>query len=176
MKSSCASCTSGCASSSEERGVRSKPCRRLAKALLAGLLLAAAAAGAAREAPRISEIRVAELPREARETLQLIKHGGPFPYARDGSIFGNRERLLPLRERGYYREYTVKTPGARDRGARRIVAGGCAPAAAPRRGNNDAGNAGARRNAPAQHFVAPCAGGEYYYTIDHYASFRRIRE
>lgn len=158
--------------------MRGETCQRFATALLMGLLLAATAAGAARESPRISEIRVAELPREARETLQLVKQGGPFPHTRDGSVFGNRERLLPLRERGYYREYTVKTPGARDRGARRIVAGGCARAAAsaaPRR-NNDAGDAGVRRNAPGQHFVAPCADGEYYYTIDHYASFRRIRE
>ena len=64
-----------------------------------------------------------DLPREALHTLALIKQGGPFPHARDGATFGNREKMLPLRERGWYREYTVKTPGARDRGARRIVAG-----------------------------------------------------
>lgn len=64
-----------------------------------------------------------QLPGEAIETLALIKKGGPFPYARDGATFSNRERMLPKRERGWYREYTVKTPGARDRGARRIVAG-----------------------------------------------------
>ena len=81
----------------------------------------------------------------------LIKAGGPFPYARDGSVFGNREKLLPPRSRGYYREYTVKTPGARDRGARRIVAA--------------AGTPGDVRTS-----------GEYYYTGDHYNSFRRIRE
>lgn len=63
------------------------------------------------------------LPPEARETLARIKAGGPFPYPQDGRTFQNREKRLPLRERGYYREYTVKTPGARDRGARRIVAG-----------------------------------------------------
>jgi ribonuclease T1 len=63
------------------------------------------------------------LPREAVETIALIRKGGPFPYQRDGAVFGNREKLLPARERGWYREYTVKTPGARDRGARRIVAG-----------------------------------------------------
>ena len=84
-----------------------------------------------------------ELPPEARETLPLIKSGGPFPYARDGVVFNNREGLLPKRERGYYREYTVRTPGAKDRGARRIVAG---------------------------------RGGEFYYTADHYRSFRRIIE
>ena len=69
------------------------------------------------------EVRVGQLPVEARATLELIKAGGPFPYAQDGRIFNNREGLLPQRSRGYYREYTVRTPGARDRGARRIVAG-----------------------------------------------------
>ena len=64
-----------------------------------------------------------QLPREAIETVALIRKGGPFPYQRDGAVFGNREKRLPARERGWYREYTVKTPGARDRGARRIVAG-----------------------------------------------------
>ena len=63
------------------------------------------------------------LPVEARATLALIKTGGPFPYAQDGRVFSNRERLLPAQRRGYYREYTVRTPGVRDRGARRIVAG-----------------------------------------------------
>lgn len=91
----------------------------------------------------IPQIAAADLPREARDTLRLIKRGGPFPYSKDGSAFSNRERLLPLRSRGYYREYTVPAPGARDRGARRIIAG---------------------------------SSGEYYYTDDHYASFRRIRE
>ena len=64
-----------------------------------------------------------ELPKEALETLALISKGGPFPYPRDGATFGNREKQLPARERGWYREYTVKTPGAKDRGARRIVTG-----------------------------------------------------
>jgi ribonuclease T1 len=63
------------------------------------------------------------LPPEARQTLELIKKGGPFPYERDGVVFGNREKHLPQRQRGYYREYTVKTPGVKHRGARRIVAG-----------------------------------------------------
>lgn len=89
------------------------------------------------------EIALAELPPEARGTLSLIKAGGPFPYSRDGATFRNREGLLPGRAHGYYREYTVRTPGARDRGARRIVAG---------------------------------SNGEYYYTHDHYRTFRRIRE
>jgi ribonuclease T1 len=70
-----------------------------------------------------AKVKAQSLPPEARETIALIRKGGPFPHAKDGSTFGNREKLLPLRERGWYREYTVKTPGARDRGARRIVAG-----------------------------------------------------
>ena len=69
------------------------------------------------------DVRLGELPAQARQTLALIKADGPFPYARDGAVFGNREGQLPRHSRGYYREYTVKTPGARDRGARRIVAG-----------------------------------------------------
>jgi ribonuclease T1 len=95
------------------------------------------------KAPKIAVVNTADLPKEARATLTLIKQGGPFPYPRDGSVFGNFERRLPPRQPGYYKEYTVPTPGARDRGARRIVAGG---------------------------------QGEYYYTGDHYKSFRRIRE
>ncbi len=92
---------------------------------------------------QVAEVAVAELPPEARRTLALIRKGGPFPYDRDGIVFNNREKLLPLRERGWYREYTVVTPGVRHRGARRIVA---------------------------------ARSGEFYYTDDHYASFRRIRE
>ena len=68
-------------------------------------------------------IEKGQLPKEALETLVLIKKGGPFPHERDGVTFGNREKLLPARERGWYREYTVRTPGERTRGARRIVAG-----------------------------------------------------
>lgn len=73
--------------------------------------------------PGIPEIEAAALPPEARETIALIRKGGPFPHQRDGSTFGNREAILPGRERGWYREYAVRTPGAKDRGARRIVAG-----------------------------------------------------
>lgn len=69
------------------------------------------------------DIPVSSLPAEARETLSLIRAGGPLPYARDGVVFGNREGHLPRRPRGYYREYTVPTPGRSDRGARRIVVG-----------------------------------------------------
>jgi len=68
-------------------------------------------------------VAAAELPPEAREVLRAIDRGGPFPCAQDGATFGNRERRLPYRARGYYREYTVRTPGRSDRGARRIVAG-----------------------------------------------------
>ena len=89
------------------------------------------------------EIAVTDLPREGRDTLALIKKGGPFPYAKDGTVFGNREGRLPRQKRGYYREYTVRTPGERTRGARRIVAG---------------------------------KQGDYWYTDDHYETFRRIRE
>jgi ribonuclease T1 len=78
---------------------------------------------AAQRAAGLPEIAVAELPEAARETLRLIRRGGPFPYERDGAVFGNFEKLLPAKERGYYREYTVKTPGVKSRGARRIVAG-----------------------------------------------------
>ena len=89
-------------------------------------LFVALPAGAQKEAPHasdVAEVVAAELPKEARETIALIHKGGPFPYAKDGAIFGNREAHLPRQKRGYYKEYTVKTPGVRARGARRIVAG-----------------------------------------------------
>lgn len=70
-----------------------------------------------------SAIAISELPPEAQATMQLIRQGGPFPYPRDGVVFGNYERILPLQPRGHYHEYTVKTPGAHNRGARRIVCG-----------------------------------------------------
>jgi guanyl-specific ribonuclease Sa len=95
--------------------------RRLLAA--AALLLALPAA-----AFQASSVAVAELPPQARETLHLIDAGGPFPYRKDGVTFQNRERRLPEQPRGYYREYTVPTPGSRDRGARRIVSGGKPPA------------------------------------------------
>lgn len=71
----------------------------------------------------IGEVALADLPPEAQRTVRLIEQGGPFPYRRDGVVFGNFERRLPYRPRGYYREYTVPTPGERTRGARRIIAG-----------------------------------------------------
>jgi ribonuclease T1 len=71
----------------------------------------------------MATVQVSALPAEARRTLALIDKGGPYPYARDGIVFGNFERHLPGHQRGYYHEYTVKTPGSRDRGARRIITG-----------------------------------------------------
>ncbi|MFI5692825.1 ribonuclease domain-containing protein [Kribbella sp. NPDC051586] len=68
-------------------------------------------------------VAIADLPKEAQDTLKLIDQGGPYPYSRDGVVFGNLEKILPKRDRGYYHEYTVTTPGEKDRGARRIVTG-----------------------------------------------------
>jgi ribonuclease T1 len=89
--------------------------------LLTGLLALFVSFGAAGFSESVIEKK--QLPKEAVETLALIRKGGPFPHARDGVAFGNREKLLPARQRGWYREYTVRTPGERTRGARRIVAG-----------------------------------------------------
>ena len=71
----------------------------------------------------ITTVSARELPREARRTIELIKQGGPYPYKKDGVTFGNFEKRLPLHERGYYKEFTVPSPGSRDRGARRIILG-----------------------------------------------------
>ncbi|MGE5339047.1 MAG: ribonuclease domain-containing protein [Gemmatimonadota bacterium] len=109
------------------------------------------AARTGRDHAAIGEIAVADLPREARDTLALIRRGGPFPYRKDGTVFQNRERRLPIQQRGYYTEYTVRTPGRGDRGARRIIAGKGATGSA-------------------------ASSGEYYYTDNHYQTFRRIRE
>ncbi|MBC3918337.1 ribonuclease [Undibacterium sp. CY18W] len=115
----------------------------LALALLAATSFAKDTGGL----PNIAYVNVAELPKEAQTTLKLIKQGGPFAYDKDGVVFGNYETRLPKQKRGYYHEYTVKTPRARNRGARRIIAG-----------------------------ADPQTSGEYYYTEDHYESFRRIKE
>jgi ribonuclease T1 len=113
----------------------------------AGLAAGGAATARTTEPPtHDATVALAALPTEARHTHRLILNGGPFPYDKDGTVFGNRERLLPRQTRGYYREYTVKTPGARNRGAKRIVCGGQPP-------------------------TRPEA---CFYTDDHYASFRRI--
>jgi len=97
--------------------------RRAAAALLAVTLLTLGGAAAERAPGAIPEVAASELPAEARKTIALIRKGGPFPYRRDAVVFGNFEEKLPARARGYYREYTVRTPGAKDRGAQRIVAG-----------------------------------------------------
>jgi ribonuclease T1 len=76
-----------------------------------------------RDTSGLAAVQVADLPLEARRTLDLIAAGGPYPYSRDGVVFRNRERLLPRRASGYYHEYTVPTPGEDDRGARRIITG-----------------------------------------------------
>jgi ribonuclease T1 len=80
-------------------------------------------AGARARQSSIATVNAADLPREARQTIALIRQGGPYPYKKDGVVFGNFERRLPLHERGYYREFTVPSPGARNRGARRIILG-----------------------------------------------------
>jgi ribonuclease T1 len=93
-------------------------------------------------------IALAQLPAQGQDMMKLIYAGGPFKYDKDGVVFGNRERILPANNRGFYREYTVKTPGERTRGARRIVCGG----------------------------LKPTAPDACYYTDDHYASFRKIAQ
>ena len=116
----------------------------LRRYLLCALVFAAAGmpiVSPARAFAPVETVSVHELPREAQVTLDLIRRGGPFPYRRDGIEFQNRERRLPPRPRGYYHEYTVVTPGARDRGASRIIAGD---------------------------------SREYYFSADHYRSFRRV--
>src|SRR5688572_15176918 len=94
-----------------------------AAVLLVAATLAPPAAWSRGDDAHSAPIAIADLPPEARETLWLIRSGGPFPHERDGVVFSNFERRLPARERGYYREYTVPTPGLKHRGARRIVAG-----------------------------------------------------
>lgn len=100
---------------------------RIAAALAAVMALAFMAEAPAQRGPSaardIGDVSFAALPLEARETIALIRKGGPFPYAKDGVVFGNREGILPRQKRGYYREYTVKTPHERTRGARRIIWG-----------------------------------------------------
>ena len=127
---------------------------RTGLALVLGAAFSLASSSAlARKAPEASvavpgfeTIALTDLPRDGRTTYARIKQGGPFNSDKDGSVFGNRERLLPRERRGYYREYTVETPGVRHRGARRIVCGG------------------ARVKLP----------DACYYTSDHYSSFRKI--
>jgi ribonuclease T1 len=120
--------------------------RLLAAAIFAAIAPAPLAYG--RSAPdTLPTVALRELPPEAVTVLAQIHAGGPFRYDRDGVVFGNRERVLPAKARGYYHEYTVPTPGAKNRGARRIVCGG-----------------------------PPQRPDACYYTDDHYQTFRRIRE
>jgi ribonuclease T1 len=113
-----------------------------------GSVLVGAAVQARGPVDGLDTVALSALPVEAQKTQGLIRTGGPFPYSKDGVTFGNREQLLPRRERGFYREYTVPTPGSKDRGARRIVCGGQRP-------------------------TQPEA---CYYTADHYASFKLIAQ
>uniref|UniRef100_UPI0035710E51 ribonuclease domain-containing protein n=1 Tax=Streptomyces capillispiralis TaxID=68182 RepID=UPI0035710E51 len=125
----------------------------------------------------MATVRETALPAEARRTLDLIDAGGPFPYERDGAVFGNFEGLLPQRPRGHYREYTVPTPGSPDRGARRIVTGRDFEGLLPQRPRGHyreytvptpgSPDRGARR-------IVTGRDGETYYTDDHYASFTAV--
>jgi ribonuclease T1 len=128
------------------RTLPSSAARKFGLALLLGAAVWSGAVQARGVVTEADSVALEQLPEQARQTEQLVRRGGPFPYAKDGTVFGNRERLLPRHKRGYYREYTVKTPGSRDRGARRIVCGG----------------------------EKPSAPDACYYTADHYASFKRI--
>jgi ribonuclease T1 len=126
-------------------------CLKRLRFVVAGFLLGAVVASAGVQtrgsAPdgSLTVISVNDLPRHGAQAYELILRGGPFPHEKDGVVFANRERLLPAQNRGYYREYTVMTPGSRDRGARRIVCGGQAK-----------------------------APDICFYSDDHYASFRKI--
>jgi ribonuclease T1 len=116
-------------------------------ALLLWLAAGIALTASARTTPQaLSEVVLADLPKEARDVHALVGRGGPFPFDRDGVVFGNREQLLPLKPRDYYHEYTVRTPGVKGRGGRRLVCGG-----------------------------PPTTPDACYYTADHYRSFRKIR-
>ena len=100
--------------------------------ILAPLWVMAVTPGLAKEMSGMADfplVLAADLPKEARDTLHLIHQDGPFPYAKDGVVFSNREKTLPRQPRGFYHEYTVKTPGVRNRGALRIVCGGKNPPA-----------------------------------------------
>jgi len=111
--------------------------------LAAGIALTASARSTP---PELADVALADLPKEARDVYALVGRGGPFAFDRDGIAFGNREKLLPARARDYYHEYTVRTPGVKSRGGRRLVCGG-----------------------------PPTTPDACYYSDDHYRSFRKIR-
>ena len=128
---------------------RLQPWRRLLRwgaGIAVAALTAIAPVQAREQVPTVGTVSLASLPVQARTVYSAVFAGGPFVSGKDGSVFGNREQILPRERRGFYREYTVPTPGARDRGARRIICGGLVP-------------------------TAPSA---CFYTGDHYASFNRI--
>jgi ribonuclease T1 len=118
----------------------------LAAALLTSIQVQAKEAPQGVAAPET--VALSALPREAQTTHRLILAGGPFPHSKDGIVFGNRERILPSKARGYYHEYTVATPGSRNRGAKRLVCGG----------------------------QPPTTPDVCYYTDDHYASFKQVAQ
>ena len=121
--------------------------RQLGLALAVVATLATGTGVSAKEsATATATVALSALPPQAQSTHGKILAGGPFPHDKDGSVFGNRERHLPAKVRGYYREYTVQTPGARNRGARRLICGG----------------------------TPPTKPEVCFYTDDHYASFRRV--
>jgi ribonuclease T1 len=125
---------------------------RLLVACVFGLVgIALTDATFARDVPSITndstQVLSTDLPKEAAQTLALVRKGGPFPHEKDGVVFGNREKQLPKQPRGYYTEYTVRTPGAKNRGARRLVVGG-----------------------------EPQTSKEIYYTDDHYQTFKRVKQ
>jgi ribonuclease T1 len=132
----------------ERRGLRKKEPQVIRKWGLAVVLAlgSVAASGVQAKGPAAEPVPLAQLPEPAQQTYQRVLGGGPFPYHKDGITFANREHRLPGKARGYYREYTVDTPGSSDRGARRIVCGG----------------------------TQPTQPDSCYYTADHYASFARI--
>jgi ribonuclease T1 len=123
--------------------------REIIKLALTSVLVAVSWVGTGSAAsaalPDVQTMALRDLPPEGRDTYQLVHLGGPFPFEKDGVVFGNRERLLPRMSRGYYREYTVRTPMAHNRGARRLVCGG--PTTRP---------------------------DTCFYSSDHYASFRKV--
>jgi ribonuclease T1 len=141
---------SGCAAKLNRNEMRFKTLDFAVIAVCLGLFLAPCTnlvqAKSAVEAVDVAPIALKDLPKEGQETYLLIRQGGPFRYEKDGVVFGNRERHLPQAKRGFYREYTVKTPGEKSRGARRIVCGG----------------------------EDPRVPKHCFYTQDHYTSFREI--
>lgn len=152
VQHACVARPSGSSPSGTRRfGAVRKPAGAAARGTLAVFLAAAVCCTVAwgREParpPELPYVALSTLPPEAQQTWRRVTEGGPFRYRKDGTVFGNRERLLPNKPRGHYREYTVRTPGSRDRGARRIVCGG----------------------------TPPTQPETCYYTADHYASFSRI--